>query len=760
MATNNQKTDLLFKQFTGVVNASQLDPFSNSNSNKFPFQPYILGQDVLIENIPNDLSNISYPDPDNVGDFVYGIHALDLSFQSLNYTMGISYEIPNTPLIYYYKIQLEPALDTTPRTFYKDDGTNTNSSLLKYSIPFLYDPIYKSYFQRVYTNDGNGRINMYSGDLLWLFDYKSGFLQFYGSDTSVIQNWVNTHGPPRISVIVYNGNKGLENFSGGGGGGGGLTIDGEINFVANDENISKIKSTYDGSESSIKFSVLNNSLLEDIVTINKEGIDISGNITINEIIFSGSYNDLNDRPSLFSGSYNDLTNRPSLFSGSYNDLTNRPTIPTNNNQLTNGASYITYNSNTKLNSLSIHTFYENGYNGYNFNTRRNFTITNTGTIDEAIILNDCTDGIIMNNYTGTLSNHSWRIVIESHSNRYLYFKFWGAGADYTGAPYYTSWINTGYIAWNYQNRLMNFTGQHRCFLNNKLSNSYEGLIVSVKGNYINLDNSIKPTINDSLPYCELTKKYKDPSIFGVISDLEDRERSFGAGNFVSLYEKANVNEHRFFINSIGEGSIWVCNYKGNLKIGDYIVSSSIDGYGCKQDDDILHNYTVAKITCECNFNLNLVSKKKVKIEKKIINIEEDVYENILENTEKKKIIFNEELQRYIEESFIETTSKRELVYDTYDLYDKYGNIIGVHSVKRKEIIQKEENYIVYDENGDIVFEDDLDENGNIQYEYEYETRFLDENANILSGEEEYLSRLNNGENVYIACFVGCTYHCG
>jgi hypothetical protein len=30
---------------------------------------------------------------------------------------------------------------------------------------------------------------------------------------------------------------------------------------------------------------------------------------------------------LFSGSYNDLTNKPTLFSGSYNDLTNKPTIP-------------------------------------------------------------------------------------------------------------------------------------------------------------------------------------------------------------------------------------------------------------------------------------------------------------------------------------------------------------------------------------------------------------------------------------------------
>ena len=57
--------------------------------------------------------------------------------------------------------------------------------------------------------------------------------------------------------------------------------------------------------------------------------------------FSGSYNDLTNKPTLFSGSYTDLTNKPSLFSGSYDDLTNKPTIPTNNNQLTNGAGYIT-----------------------------------------------------------------------------------------------------------------------------------------------------------------------------------------------------------------------------------------------------------------------------------------------------------------------------------------------------------------------------------------------------------------------------------
>jgi microcystin-dependent protein len=42
--------------------------------------------------------------------------------------------------------------------------------------------------------------------------------------------------------------------------------------------------------------------------------------------FSGSYNDLNNKPTLFSGSYTDLTNQPTLFSESYNDLTDKPTL--------------------------------------------------------------------------------------------------------------------------------------------------------------------------------------------------------------------------------------------------------------------------------------------------------------------------------------------------------------------------------------------------------------------------------------------------
>ena len=49
-----------------------------------------------------------------------------------------------------------------------------------------------------------------------------------------------------------------------------------------------------------------------------------------------------------------------------------------------------------------------------------------------------------------------------------------------------------------------------------------------------------------------------------------------------------------FINSVGEGLVNVCGENGDIEIGDYITTSSMLGKGMKQDDDLLHNYTVAK----------------------------------------------------------------------------------------------------------------------------------------------------------------------
>ena len=54
-------------------------------------------------------------------------------------------------------------------------------------------------------------------------------------------------------------------------------------------------------------------------------------------------------------------------------------------------------------------------------------------------------------------------------------------------------------------------------------------------------------------------------------------------------------EYKHQVASLGDGPILVCNQTGNIENGDYITTASgSGGYGCKQDDDLLHNYTVAK----------------------------------------------------------------------------------------------------------------------------------------------------------------------
>ena len=148
---------------------------------------------------------------------------------------------------------------------------------------------------------------------------------------------------------------------------------------------------------------------------------------------------------------------------------------------------------------------------------------------------------------------------------------------------------------------MNFTGQHRVKFENYTTDKI-GLIVKSKGMYYNLDKGISPTTNDSLPEVELCNTNNCKSVFGVISDVEDDgNRKFNSGNFVSVYDKED-DINRIFVNSVGEGSVWVCNLNGDLENGDYITTSILTGYGQKQDDDILHNYTVAKITQDIDFS--------------------------------------------------------------------------------------------------------------------------------------------------------------
>jgi hypothetical protein len=166
-----------------------------------------------------------------------------------------------------------------------------------------------------------------------------------------------------------------------------------------------------------------------------------------------------------------------------------------------------------------------------------------------------------------------------------------------------AWLGDTYVA------DLNFTGQHRTKLSVGSLDDYTdkaGQIVIADGTYDNLpeeENRTTPNINEALPKVILSSQEKDKRVFGVISDKEDTNnntRNYSSGIFRTAYP-VEEGDHRLIINSVGEGAILVSNYNGNLENGDYITTSPITGIGMKQDDDLLHNYTVAKITQDEDF---------------------------------------------------------------------------------------------------------------------------------------------------------------
>lgn len=281
-------------------------------------------------------------------------------------------------------------------------------------------------------------------------------------------------------------------------------------------------------------------------------------------------------------------------------------------------------------------------------------------------------------------------------------------AGQTAALYFWRGLNRGYFDYNGNNPRLNFTGQHRTFIKDTpftQAETLEGLIVSSNQNkYIRMSGGIEAgsnavTINEALPVVTVSSTPRDKKCFGVISLSEDPEtREEKHGNFTSIMEKED-GDTRIYINSVGEGGIWVSNTNGTLEAGDYITTSALPGYGMKQDDDLLHNYTVAKITMDCDFNPSIVPIQKIK---KIQGI-----------------------KRYWRSSSGEETTEEKEGFD--------------------ELIEREELVNDLDEHGQIQWE-----NHPTETEKAYKIRYLDADGNIT----------DETNAVHKAAFVGCTYHCG
>jgi NAD dependent epimerase/dehydratase family enzyme len=50
------------------------------------------------------------------------------------------------------------------------------------------------------------------------------------------------------------------------------------------------------------------------------------------------------------------------------------------------------------------------------------------------------------------------------------------------------------------------------------------------------------------------------------------------------------------VNALGDGRVLVSNINGEIEAGDYITTSAIAGYGQRQENDLVHSYTVGKAT--------------------------------------------------------------------------------------------------------------------------------------------------------------------
>jgi hypothetical protein len=292
--------------------------------------------------------------------------------------------------------------------------------------------------------------------------------------------------------------------------------------------------------------------------------------------------------------------------------------------------------------------------------------------------------------------------------------------------------------------LDNFTGQHRSFVDNVWTENikdYVGLIVCANKNaYTSASfNTYKGNraiqINESLPDVRLSNVAYDKSCFGVISsgeDPESREDTYGSITIPVPKEKGDT---RTFINSVGEGAIWVTNINGPLESGDYITTSNVVGYGQRQDDDILHNYTVAKITMDCDFNPQIQPVKQIKKEPGNVDywlqyrteiISEEEY-NVLPDTQRR--IGSDDI--YYRLIYEREDTKDPLVYET-------DNHVWIHE-SREELVNS------IDEKGIFIWEDHPTET-----EKAYKIRHLDADGNIT----------DEANAVHTAAFVGCTYHCG
>jgi len=166
-----------------------------------------------------------------------------------------------------------------------------------------------------------------------------------------------------------------------------------------------------------------------------------------------------------------------------------------------------------------------------------------------------------------------------------YAGVWGASSD-TG-------VRGGGATWDFYAGGMGtnygpFTGAHEVKLSADFPQDIQpGMIVSVTGEVQMRMTDGETSYSSTLPTVQLSDTPGDSRVFGALvmeAPLPDDH----------WYTSESEDDRFGIVNALGEGRVWVTNVNGDIEAGDYITTSAVAGYGQKQDDDLLHSYTLGK----------------------------------------------------------------------------------------------------------------------------------------------------------------------
>jgi hypothetical protein len=161
------------------------------------------------------------------------------------------------------------------------------------------------------------------------------------------------------------------------------------------------------------------------------------------------------------------------------------------------------------------------------------------------------------------------------------FGVYGLSNSTSGYDFYAAGAGTDYGP---------FTGAHEVILSESFPVEIQlGMIVSVTGEaQIRRSNNGDVDFSSTLPTVRLADTVEDPAVLGAL---------VAEVTLPQDHWYPSVDGERFgTVNALGEGRVWVTDINGEIKAGDYITTCAVPGYGQRQDDDILHSYTLAKAT--------------------------------------------------------------------------------------------------------------------------------------------------------------------